>query len=120
MRHRLADRKKMFRITTHSGVVDVTSDHSLITECGRVVKPSECSVGVSLMHADLPSMKDSVFKWLFESPLSIRRVYNAKTQLDASVIIWFLNYWGMNIFLNIPARIRQKNLCETRIFGKPP
>jgi hypothetical protein len=35
MRHRLADRKKMFRITTHSGVVDVTSDHSLITECGR-------------------------------------------------------------------------------------
>jgi hypothetical protein len=50
-------------------VVDVTSDHSLITECGRVVKPSECSVGVS-MHADLPSMKDSVFKWLFESPLS--------------------------------------------------
>jgi hypothetical protein len=78
MRHRLADRKKMFRITTHSGVVDVTSDHSLITECGRVVKPSECSVGVSLMHADLPSMKDSVFKWLFESPLSIRRVYNAK------------------------------------------
>jgi hypothetical protein len=52
MRHRLADRKKMFRITTHSGVVDVTSDHSLITECGRVVKPSECSVGVSLMHAD--------------------------------------------------------------------
>jgi DNA polymerase elongation subunit (family B) len=119
MRHRLADRKKMFRITTHSGVVDVTSDHSLITECGRVVKPSECSVGVSLMHADLPSMKDSVFKWLFESPLSIRRVYNAKTQLDASVIIWFLNYWGYEYILEYTRQDQTKNLCETRIFGKP-
>jgi hypothetical protein len=68
----IADRKKMFR-TTHSGVVDVTSDHSLITECGRVVKPSECSVGVSL------TLQYERFVWLFESPLSIRRVYNAKT-----------------------------------------
>jgi hypothetical protein len=47
-----------------------------------------------------------------------------RNPVDASVIIWFLNYWGYEYILNIPARIRQnytRPIFETRhkvLFGE--
>lgn len=54
IRHDLASHKKMLRITTHTGVVDVTDDHSLIRDDGSVVKPNELKIGDRLLHWDLP------------------------------------------------------------------
>ncbi|MHA1303468.1 MAG: DNA polymerase domain-containing protein [Candidatus Heimdallarchaeaceae archaeon] len=42
--------KKLFRVVTHTGVVDVTEDHSLLTNKGEKVKPSEISIGSTLLH----------------------------------------------------------------------
>jgi len=43
--------KKIYRINTHCGVVDVTEDHSLLNENGEKIKPSECIVGeTKLLH----------------------------------------------------------------------
>jgi DNA polymerase elongation subunit (family B) len=53
IRHRLAPEKKMFRIHTHTGVVDVTEDHSLVLPNGDVAKPSDVTVGIELLHNDL-------------------------------------------------------------------
>lgn len=47
--------KRIFRVLTHTGCVDVTEDHSLLNERAEKVKPSEVQVGSSLLHADLPS-----------------------------------------------------------------
>jgi len=52
IRHRLAPTKKLFRILTHTGVADVTEDHSLILANGSEVKPSDVAVGTELLHND--------------------------------------------------------------------
>jgi len=44
--------KKMYRITTGEGLVDVTEDHSLLNEHSQMVKPKEVSVGVKLLHGN--------------------------------------------------------------------
>jgi DNA polymerase elongation subunit (family B) len=53
IRHELASHKKMLRVLTHTGCVDVTDDHSLIRTDGTEVSPNECSVGTELLHCPL-------------------------------------------------------------------
>jgi DNA polymerase elongation subunit (family B) len=47
--------KDIYRVITSTGLVDVTSDHSLLSPGGDRVTPLEVRVGTELMHADLPS-----------------------------------------------------------------
>jgi len=54
IRHTLASHKKMIRVLTHTGLVDVTDDHSLLREDGTEISPKEVKVGDSLMHGSLP------------------------------------------------------------------
>ena len=51
IRHKLAPGKKMFRVLTHTGVVDCTEDHSLVADNGEEIKPSYVSVGSALLHS---------------------------------------------------------------------
>jgi DNA polymerase elongation subunit (family B) len=53
IRHTLAEHKKMIRILTHTGLVDVTDDHSLITSNGLEISPQNCNVGTQLLHNQL-------------------------------------------------------------------
>jgi DNA polymerase elongation subunit (family B) len=50
IRHRLAPGKKLYRILTHTGVVDATEDHSLVRSDGSECRPSEVIVGTELLH----------------------------------------------------------------------
>ena len=50
IRHALAPHKKMMRILTHTGLVDVTDDHSLIRINGEEVSPKDVSIGTELLH----------------------------------------------------------------------
>jgi len=54
IRHQLASHKKMIRILTHTGVVDVTDDHSLITKEGKEISPKDVQIGTELLHSKLP------------------------------------------------------------------
>lgn len=49
MRHRT--NKCIYRITTPSGYVDVTEDHSLLLENGTETRPMDVRVGTKLLHA---------------------------------------------------------------------
>jgi DNA polymerase elongation subunit (family B) len=51
IRHRLAPTKKLFRLLTHTGVVDCTEDHSLVAPNGKEIKPTEVSIGTELLHS---------------------------------------------------------------------
>jgi hypothetical protein len=42
--------KKIYRVKTHIGVVDVTEDHSLLDENKNIIKPTECVIGTKLLH----------------------------------------------------------------------
>ena len=44
--------KDLFRITTHTGSVIVTEDHSLLDNNKQKIKPDECKIGTELLHWD--------------------------------------------------------------------
>jgi DNA polymerase elongation subunit (family B) len=54
IRHKLASHKKMLRVVTNTGLVDVTDDHSLILSNGAEISPTNCEVGIELLHQPLP------------------------------------------------------------------
>jgi DNA polymerase elongation subunit (family B) len=54
IRHKLASHKKIIRILTHAGLVDVTDDHSLLRLDKTEVSPKNLIVGDSLYHHDYP------------------------------------------------------------------
>jgi len=43
--------KKIYRIVTKSGIVDVTADHSLLDHRERIIKPVDCELGMRLLHS---------------------------------------------------------------------
>ena len=49
IRHRCD--KKIYRVLTHTGCIDVTEDHSLITDTLEPIKPKDLKVGDSLLHS---------------------------------------------------------------------
>lgn len=43
--------KKIYRVLTHTGCIDVTEDHSLITDSKEPIKPKDLKVGDALLHS---------------------------------------------------------------------
>jgi len=43
--------KKIYRIVTHTGLVDVTEDHSLLDINRNIIKPVDCVIGTKLLHS---------------------------------------------------------------------
>jgi DNA polymerase elongation subunit (family B) len=58
IRHKLDKSKKMFRIQTGAGYVDVSSDHSLLKPDGTCLKPTEAKIGMNLMHSLPPKVEN--------------------------------------------------------------
>lgn len=46
--------KDLVRIVTHTGIVDVTDEHSLLDINKNIVEPKKCSVGDLMLHANVP------------------------------------------------------------------
>jgi len=114
MRHTLAPTKKIIRVLTHIGIVDVTDDHSLIKSNGEEISPNNLKVGDELLHHEYPQIK-----------LSIQPTHNEiiRAKLDGFFVgdgscgyydcpsglkaTWALNNSNMELLNNY------KNICET-------
>lgn len=64
--------KKIYRVTTHTGSVDVTEDHSLLLEDGSEISPKDVKIGDKLLQSDLPVLQidsnlsvEEAFVWGF-------------------------------------------------------
>ncbi len=57
IRHTLASHKNMIRVLTHTGLVDVTDDHSLITKDGNEISPKNATIGTELLHYNFPNIE---------------------------------------------------------------
>lgn len=49
IRHKV--NKRIYRVLTHTGVVDVTEDHSLLNNDGTEISPKECKLDQELLHS---------------------------------------------------------------------
>ena len=63
IRHALADTKKIIRITTRRGIVDVTDDHSLLTPQGAEISPKDLQIGDDIMHHPYPTIENYSTKY---------------------------------------------------------
>ena len=50
--------KKIYRVLTHTGVVDVTEDHSLLNDQFEEITIKDCEIGDKLLHSKLPAIND--------------------------------------------------------------
>lgn len=46
--------KEIYRVVTHSGIVECTEDHSLLKSDGEEVSPKDIDLNTVLLHSDLP------------------------------------------------------------------
>ena len=87
IRHTLAPHKKMVRISTDQGLVDVTDDHSLLDIFANPITPKDVTVGTPLLHnylndvcIDNPYVKnDSIY------------IYHCQDIINAAKYINYLN-----------------------------
>ncbi len=42
--------KKLYRVLTNTGCIDVTEDHSLLDTNKNIIKPMNCKIGTELLH----------------------------------------------------------------------
>jgi DNA polymerase elongation subunit (family B) len=59
IRHELSDIKKIIRVNTHSGIVDVTDDHSLLKLDKSEISPNNLKIGDSLLHSPFPKLNNN-------------------------------------------------------------
>jgi DNA polymerase elongation subunit (family B) len=59
IRHKLASHKKIIRVLTHGGSVDVTDDHSLLKLDGTEISPKNLNIGDSLLHHEIPQFNST-------------------------------------------------------------
>ncbi len=62
-------RKQLFRVLTHTGCVDVTEDHSLLTVRGEKISPRELRIGSKILHSEFP----------------VRRLWDEETDFDSNL-----------------------------------
>lgn len=66
IRHALLPEKKIMRVLTHSGAVDVTDDHSLVKKDGTAASSKDLNIGDKLLHNNYPSITSEVFETTVE------------------------------------------------------
>lgn len=59
MRHPLNEKDKLTRVLTHTGCVDCTEDHSLLTKDKVEIEPCDLKIGDELFHKEVPLPEDT-------------------------------------------------------------
>ena len=75
IRHKLASHKKMFRILTHTGLVDVTDDHSLLRKDGTEISPKDIQIGTECLHKTMEFEPDCTNKHIRNVSVEEARIY---------------------------------------------
>ncbi len=100
IRHKLSPNKKLFRITTHTGSVVVTDDHSLLNPNGEKVSPKDIKIGNELLHSfpDLSNAinNNNIHKWLNDMSTDIKQ----KDMMSAMKAYMFHKSMGSNVLIH--------------------
>ncbi len=121
IRHKLASHKKMIRILTHTGLVDVTDDHSLITKNGEKISPKDVKIGTELLHNQLP-VSNTIFDLNEMNELDINEDFSGRNidfgfddMLSAAKCCYNINKLYKNVICS-PSYVSDKfYVCPTNI-----
>lgn len=81
--------KKIYRVNTLNGVVDVTEDHSLLNHKKQIIKPDTCVIDVTRLSTTYPKEFDTKFlKSIGDPYISLKRKFTNK--LEASKYYYYL------------------------------
>ena len=94
IRHILAPTKKMIRVLTNTGLVDVTDDHSLLLPDGKEISPKECKVGTELLHYNLPKCST------LSGTISCSNYFDIDDQISAARLYWDAYNEGLDPYIN--------------------
>jgi DNA polymerase elongation subunit (family B) len=118
--------KRMFRINTHTGVIDVTEDHSLLTSSKIELKPIDAKIGDELFHSfpeEFPENNVLSIDCVLNSPFSIRKAYWDKIATNeacskSKIIIQKLYYLAKSIGYKYISCVLQEDIYWLRINKK--
>jgi DNA gyrase/topoisomerase IV subunit B len=115
MRHKTT--KRMFRVLTHTGCVDATEDHSLLTEAAEKIAPGALRVGDTLLHGFpssphpsavyTDSTKNEKYMGYYATKLEAMKAYY-EARMGGSYPIVSLHTEGTKTLYRIAPRV----LCE--------
>lgn len=111
IRHKLSEDKKMVRILTHTGIVDVTNDHSLLKENGDIITPNDLSVGDTILHKDFPKLDYSCNIHSVEEARILGFFFGDGSCGNYICNSGKKNSWALNN-ANMEFLLMYKNLCE--------
>jgi DNA gyrase/topoisomerase IV subunit B len=103
--------KKMYRISTHTGVVDVTEDHSLLKESGEDISPKDCKINDRLLHSFPMFSKIDIPDNLEKINLNILCDYASKARIQ-----YYQAYKKKDLIIELE---KYKNLPITKIIENP-
>jgi hypothetical protein len=94
--------KKIYRVLTHTGCIDVTEDHSLITENKEPIKPKDLKVGDSLLHSfptEFPENNEMIQN-IKKSINTNNNTFTTKSKIEAQRIYYLLRSFGLNVSID--------------------
>lgn len=109
IRHKLASHKKMIRVLTHNGIVDVTDDHSLLKPDGTKISPNDLSIGDRILHSQRtyhPDIENVSNISCNEAQIMGMFMGDGSCDKYASGENWAINHIDYNLLL------QYKGLCE--------
>jgi DNA polymerase elongation subunit (family B) len=106
--------KKMYRVLTHTGCVDVTEDHSLLDKNLNKIKPSQLNIGSELYHSFPP--KEDFLEVEFKDALIEGKVYECTKCNEHKLIFEF--YSGYKIKICKKCVYEQNHKIERKTHNK--
>lgn len=102
IRHKV--KKNIYRILTHTGLVDVTEDHSLINDKNENISPKNIKVGTKLLHS-FPKFKNNIIENIDIDILCKNELCKIASNLN---IQCYQNYSKENLIIQIQKEQEQE------------
>jgi len=110
--------KKIYRVLTHTGLVDVTEDHSLLNNDCEIIKPSDCKVGQELLHSklDYTICNLKLFDG-YENKGTLS--FDSENQVSAQTYYAMLQSLGYNVSIHMKANVIILNYTNLKLRKNP-
>lgn len=84
--------KKIYQITTDTGVIECTEDHSLLTNTCDIIKPAHCDTNINLLHRFAPHVSSQTMS--YSDAIEMGMNYDSNKLIDNRILNSELNVKG--------------------------